>query len=429
MTAGTNTSSGNATTTETIPAYQKYEFTINGIDGLNGVGTCYDTKDMKRIESVDLSTLTWTDNGNNTFSASITGIKPETTNLLCSIYYDSMTVDANGVITIGSSVSPTGDLFYELETPVSTGQPAFEPIPLKSGDNWVVNDMGLEYFIQPANTNCPVNQVSYYYENLKDKLVNMSELKVTAASFNGNSVPLEGIRIGDANYRLLRQPSMVAPDTIALGIVSNSQLGGCVIIGTSSIVQSQYDVAIGQGSAARGNYSIAIGSLSNNPIHYSITSDGTYSILYHCTSPEYIFFRNEQPNKSKKTTDAYVSGHKLSEFIQSQSMIYYANDGKYYISMTDPDNYKTFSQVVVNGTSTDISASIKGVHIIVTLSNDVVASLDLLPYNTTDSKYYIAYGIASDTPTFVSAYISDNGALVITPPTGLTVSNVQFTIR
>ena len=63
------------------------------------------------------------------------------------------------------------------------------------------------------------------------------------------------------------------------------------------------------------------------------------------------------------------------------------------------------------------------------LSNNVVASLDLLPYDSTNSQAFTAYGIASDTPSFVSAYIDSDGCVVINAPSGLTVTEALYTLR
>ena len=482
LTTGTNGQTYN--TSETIPGYQKHEFSISGIDGLNGLTdntgkiVVYDTKDYRRVGSMNLADYAdvmnydsaeegWIISENDLPNDFNVEFQQEYGAFLFQNGY-SMSGSGNDiVIDNGSdSVKPTGILLYPLSESVATGESAFEPIPLKSGNDWIVDDMGQEYFIQPANTNCPVNQVSYYYENLKDKLQNLPEpVEVTAASWNVTDQGLNGLKVGNITYKIIPHGNYGSntPNSIAFGIGSaiKNNADYSVVFGYYAKAEGQhgtsvgaysrtaynYGVAIGHSAncfAANGvaigynanpyvSFAIAIGSFAVNPIPDSATFDGTYDVsstfkggqrTWHCYNPGKVFFRNEYNDTSKQTFASYASGHFLSEYIQNNELV--LESGKYYISYTDADNFKTFSNNRISGTDNDITASVTGVHLTVKLSNNVVASLDLLPY---DSQAFTAYGIASDTPTFVSAYIDSDGCVVVTPPSGVTVTSVMYNLK
>ena len=69
----------------------------------------------QKVLSVDLSTLTWTED-DGTYSAEVDNIKPDTTNVMCSTGQE---VSVSGTtISLVSDSSPTGTLFYEAGTPV-----------------------------------------------------------------------------------------------------------------------------------------------------------------------------------------------------------------------------------------------------------------------------------------------------------------------
>lgn len=436
LTTGTVNNASYAKTDITIPAYKKYEFNISGIDGLNGLVNssgeiaCADTKDYTRVGIVDLSTLSWTA-GSGTFSASVTGIKQSTDLLLASKYIGSeMSVDAQGVITITSAESPTGSLYFELETPVSTGHNPFEPIALKDAYGWIVDDMGSEYFIQPANTNCPVNQVSYYYPNLKDKLVNIQEpIEVVALNyFTYSDTSLPGIQIGLGKYKL-------AP----VGEVGHSY---AISIGTSSRATSQYSASFGYSARATGNRAtsigaesvadktggIALGAGARNTLPNCLVIDSTSTNRkYQAKTPAEIMFRFEDINQFANAEDAYIYKHYLSEFVQNNALV--EEGGKYYVSYTNSTNYVTFSKSYYNGNATDISRGFTGLHLVLKLSNNVVASLDLLPYDDANTQAFTAYGLASDTPTFVSAYVDADGCVIITAPSGITIVEAKYNLR
>ena len=447
LTSGTLTSSNKANTDVAIPPYVKHEFVIDGIDGLNGIGEVCDTKDMKRIESVDLSTLTWTQDG-SVYKASISGIKPETTNILATKYLGSeMSVDNQGVLSITTASSPTGTLLYELATPVATGESAFEPIPLKSGDTYVVDDMGSEYFIQPSGTNCPVNQVSYYYPNLKDKLVNLEEgTKVERISYDYSLQPLEAIKIGIGKYRILPFGSIGSnQSSLAIGYNSDANRSNAISIGYSAICRGNSSTALGHSAYCYGAYcvsigcdsycellnSVAVGYQAKNYLQASVSFDSPNSTnrTYQCYSPEKIFFRNGDVNSTMQSYSSYKSGHYLSEYVQNQTLV--LQDGKYYISYTDANNYKTFKTNCVSGTATDISASVTGVHITVELdgtTSHAVVGLDLKPYGTYG---YDSYGRVNvdGTVTDIYATMDADGCVLITPPAGSTIVSVTYNLK
>lgn len=452
----------NAFTEATIPSYQKHEFNISGIDGLNGLldntgkVSVYDTKDYRRVGSMDLSEYAnvmvydsdwggWileapSDIDINLFDEGVY-LSEKGYSIL-----DSTDENDNDILIIyngSDSVKPTGTLLYPLSTPVATGESAFEPIALKSGDNWVVDDMGSEYFIQPANTNCPVNQVSYYYENLKDKLVNMQEpIEVASATYDYSNPALSGLKIGNLTYKLCpvgstnNYYSFAIGDTAratsayALAIGGSSYANGGLAIGYGANALQPDCVSIGHSANCYKRESIAIGSGTYNYLERSITFDGFSAgeaRTYHCYSPEKIFFRYVPSNNSYTTYESCISGHYLSEFITNKTLV--ENSGNYYIAYTSATDYKTFTILVNSSGQTDISVGFTGVHLVVKLSNNVVASLDLLPYDSDNSQAFTAYGIASDTPTFVSGYLDAYGIVHLTAPSGVTISEVKYNLR
>lgn len=479
LTTGTLTNSSGATDVE-IPAFEKHEFDITGIDGLNGVtlsdGTIVaDTKDYTRVGHIaDLSSLTWTA-GSGTYSATIADIKPSTTGLLATKYIGTeMSVDSTGVITITTSSSPTGELFYELNEAIPTGEDAFEPIPLKANGEWIVNDMGSEYFIQPANTNCPVNQLSLYFENLKDKLVNLSIPEIKDTTWNENYEPLNAISINGVSYRLLPQGTLGWNDKTANILIGNGSTitsgnsgrrytnnvcigestqvigGSSVVVGARALASVPYGserygmVSIGYYATTNVQYATAIGYRSICGIADAVSFDGNQLVsntssgggqrtlmLY---DPTKLFFKNDYTTKSSYA--AYTAGHYLSEYIQNNPMHCAHTNGttvfesatansSWYSEYTNTTNYKTFTKNVVNGVETTIDKKINGVHIVVELrsySRNCV-SLDLLPYDSTNGPCY-SYGRivielesgGTKLDCEISAYIDSDGAVQIDCP-------------
>lgn len=450
-----------------IPAYHKYEFDISGLseNGLNGLKSnsttgstfeVYDTKDYTRVGSIDLSTLhdymTWdseygwaldTTHISNYMEALESGTSIG--ELGCLLTQQYMTFDGDPAEHIlylnngDSTNKPTGTMLYPLETPVATGSPAFEPIALKSGDTWVVDDMGSEYFIQPANTNCPVNQVSYYYENLKDKLVNLEMPEVEAIGFNKNNNKLEGLNINGNRYKNI--PFYIAEDNQSISVGQNATSYGqySTSFGYNASGSANYSVVIGRNSLSGGNGGIALGA--NVQVYYPnlFMYDGNNNnwIRTLCSySPNYIFFRNEHskignPMTPLNGSDNYPSGHYLSEYIQNNALV--LQDGKYYISYTDADNFKTFSNNRISGTDTDITSTVKGVHITVKVSGTTshsVVGLDLLPYDSTNSYGFDSYGrVAVDgVVQDILATIDSAGCVVITLATG-TIDSVTYNLK
>lgn len=488
LTSGTNINDSRAKTTETIPAYEKHEYSFD-VSNLNGLSnTLYDTKDLRKIGSVDLSTLSWTA-GTGTYSATITDMKEDTATLLATNYLIADMSVSGQIITIAASASPTGTLLYELANPVETGLEPFEPILID------VNDMGSETFVQPSNTNCPVNQLSYYYQNLKDKLANLAEVEPTL--YNANYASLQSLKIGSDNYRILPLGDIYAvstnPYALAIGqgtfaytegisIGYTGQYGGgndgsyAVRIGVRS-QSTDYGVTIGNAAQAWGTsgimvigsqaysnaigtisiginasassyarYAISIGYASMNRIEESVTFDGrTLLSTWSTTTPKggqrtlhlydtaKIFFRNEVINEVKNTFASYTAGHFLSEYIQNNTLTL-GTAGKYYLTYTDSDNYTTFTKNVVSGTATDIDKKITGVHITCKVSgtsSHSVVGLDLLLYDSTSS-----YGFDScarvkvdGAITDITATIDSDGVVNITVPSGATIDEVLYNIR
>ena len=447
LTTGSTRTQSYPTTTVDIPEYISYTYNV-GVADLMGLTNVYDTKDYTRVGQVDLSTLSWTDNGDSTYTAvAPSDMDTDITNvdLLSDTYIQSEMSISGGSITIASSSSPTGVLYYQLENQIATGEDAFEPISIE------VNDMGMEYF---TGTNyAPVNQLSVYYQNLKDKLVNLEEIEVSAVNYNSSNTPLSGLKIGnnyyslapytvyntnynnsslsigsDArayNYSVAYGPSAWATSNsgyvVAIGYNCSSNNTGSIVIGSQARSYGNYAISIGANTYNnRAAYSIAIGCSSMNYITDSISFDGdsaSSSGAYNggqrtlqMYSPEKIFFRNEVVSNTKTTFASYTSGHYLSEYIQNNSLTLTEASGVYTSS-------ETFS-----------GSEINGVHITVKLSTNVVVGLDLLPYDSDNSQAFTAYGLESNTPTFISAYIDSTGAIVITPASA-TITETSYYLR
>ena len=512
LTTGTYHSSSYARTNMPIPDYQKHEYNINA-DNLYGIPdnsdnhcSVYDTVDAQRVGSIDLSeyqdkiTLRYIEEDNDYawfISKEDLPQNMDTSGFPNNSYLASKGSNLNefynddeeviGILIFNDSTTnkPTDTILYPLLEPVATGADPFEPIRIE------VNDMGSEYFIQPENTNCPVNQLSQYYENLKDKLVNLQQVDISALNFNASFEALSALKINDKFYKLINQGTATKETSIAIGrnssaggttgthdnsvvvgyyatgytnsIVvgsnasssasdcvvigknagaSTSQASGSIVIGCNSGDTINYTCASGACSVVIGTkarqlgdatYSITLGHSSRNLIEKSLSIDGqdSYSTrTYQAFSPQNIWFRFDYVHGTDLVYNnfaAYKSSHFLSEYICNNTLT--LQDGKYYVSYTDASNYKTFTSNVVSGTATDITSTITGVHITLKLSTDVVVGIDLLPYDTANSKYFTGYGIASDTPTFVSAYIDSDGCVVINPPAGVTIVEATYNIR
>lgn len=435
---------------DSVPAYEKHEYNISGIDGLNGlvdaVGNIvvYDTKDYARVGSINLadyqSVMTWdSDEGGWVIPVSSLPNNIDISLLSLEMVYLSQkgyTADAyvpdeeiEGLLIYNGDDSvnkPTGLLYYPLSEPVATGSDPFEPIQIE------VNDMGLEYFTQPTGANCPVNQVSLYYQNLKDKLVNLQMPEIEATSFNNDNTALNGLKINGSSYKLapvgdirdewsvaIGQSSMASSSGTAFGRNANATFSGTAI---GSIASAN------QGAIAIGKY-----CLNNvaNTFAFDDASSSTILKTMQIGTPSNIFFRNYKLDNSKYNLSDYTSGHYLSEYIQNNTLT--ADSGKYYISYTDSNNYKTFSKSVTSGTATDISASVTGVHITVkvtgTTSHSVVG-LDLLPYDATNGYGFNSYGRVDVDGTIqdILATIDSDGCVVITLATG-TITEVKYNLR
>lgn len=481
-------------TNAVVPPFIKHEFNISGISNLKGIPdnsknhcSVYDTVDTTSVKSVDLSTLNWTA-GEGTFSAEISDIKADTTNLLATQYLGSEMSVSGTTITITTTVSPTGTLLYELAEPVATGVEPFKPIPLKDDqDNWIINDMGSEYFT--GLLVCPVNQVSYYYQNLKDKLVNLKIPEIGYLEYSYKYRPLNAINIGDEKYRILPLGTVKHNNDISIGLYSSSTGSGstkasiaigvssnaagsssiaigyevncytqanysiaigvsaiCSRVGTISIgyaaqtPASNYAIAIGYSSYSNAENGIAIGYQSKNHIKDGVSFDGSssnYRRTIHLYSIENIFIRNEDISDSKTNYDSYTSGHYLSEYVQNKELVRETGTNKYYLEWVDSSNYKTITKNVASGTDTVIDKKITGMHITVKVTgtaatpSHAVVGLDLLPYDSTNSYGFVSCGKVEVDGNIVdiSATIDSDGVVNITAPTGCTIDKVYYNIR
>lgn len=407
LTTGTINDQYKAKTDMPIPPYVKHEFDVN-VSGLNGIPddsenhcSVYDTTDTTRVGIIDLSTITdWTVEG-SVYSATISGIKPSTTQIYSNQYAQAlMSVDENGVLSITTDARPTGSLAFELAEPVSTGNPAFEPIPLKdSQGNWIVNDMGSEYFT--GIDTCPVNQVSIYMANLKDKLVNLEmpdyipKIQVSSTfeasekinNSTWNPYPaLSMLKLDGIQYKLIPQGTLTGssyPTTesdyqsmLAVGVSSNARPNSVAVGQSANAYNMSVSVGVSAGQTSTNyttnlgyyawstqSYGIAIGYSAKNYIQYGLSFDGTGAKNTCRTIQLYdadkIFFRNEVMSSSKTTFASYTQGHTLAEYIQLQTLA-----GTW-------DEYGEFLSTATNFNSSEIN----GVEIVLTLinSNDSLA--------------------------------------------------------
>lgn len=475
LTTGTLNNSYYANTNATIPAYVKHEITLTGISGLNGIPdnsanhcSVYDTTDTQRVGVIDLATLTWTTE-NNKKVATIPGIKPSTVHIFSEKYgYNQMSVDENGVLTIDTTSNPSQLCLFELAEPIATGNPAFTSIPIKVNNDWIVNDMGSEYFI--GTDKCPVNQVSTYIANLKDKLVNLEETSIMASAWTYGNPQMSAVAINGTTYNLVPLGKTYNSTSLAIGYntvagstnnpyystllgqnASNTN-GYGVAIGSSAsatmysvaigpydcMANANYCISIGYSSRVFQQYSIGIGYCVYNTLGYTVSFDSTElgkQMTYQCYNPTKIFFRNEVPDYSKNTFAKYTQGHFLNEYIQNNLL---TNDGtdltKYYLSYTDTNNYKTITGNCVSGTFTAIDKLINAVHITLKISGTTshsVVGLDLLPYDATNSYGFTSYGrvIVDGTVEDITATIDSDGIIVITAPTGATIDEARYNIK
>lgn len=439
LTTGSTSSQNYPTTTKTIPQYVKYEYPQNeslGINGLNGIPdnsetgcSVYDTIDMIRVGSVDLSTLpvSTTSGGSVTTHyinlQDIPNIDKTSNNFLCEDIPAGIVISEPYLILTfnGSDHVLSGNMLYKLETPISTGNNPFEAIQIE------VNDMGSEYFL--GTDVCPVNQTSIYIKNLKDKLVNLETPIIEAVSYNSAASVLEGLNINGNYYRLTQLGNATGSGSIAIGSGSNagsnsyntlygnltyssgsyntiigynasSNAGQCVVIGRGSsastssasgsivigcdggnisyatVAAGMYAVVIGYQARQLGSaqYTITLGGASRNLIEKTLCIDGnsvSTQRTYQVYSPNNIWFRNEVVNDNTfaaNNFEYYKLSHFLSEYICNNELT--LQDNKYYVSYTDASNYKTFTSNVISGTATDITSTITGVHITVILTDN-----------------------------------------------------------
>lgn len=309
----------NSSDYDKLPKYKKIEYELTGINDLKGIPdsstnhcSVYDERDIKRVGEIDLSTLTWTQ-ADTVFAATISDIKDSTTAVLAEKYLQSeISVGENGLVSITTDSTPTGKMIYELAVPIKTGLDKFEPIQIE------VNDMGIEWF--EGTTECPINQIAYYYQNLKDKLVNLNIQTISAFTYDYYSstqgTNAVGIVIDGEKYNFLPYSiSIIGTATSgyhalsigpgatndgsygALNIGSSSKAsasdssfsqGYCVAVGNCAEVSGQ-GVAIGYDAAANYSNSIALGykveTFARNTFSYG---DRTLEN----TSLDSIYFRN-----------------------------------------------------------------------------------------------------------------------------------------
>lgn len=270
---------------------------------------------------------------------------------------------------------------------------------------------------------------------------------VEAASFDKNNTPLDGLKIGSTTYKLVPQGIVSERSSTAIGFnASASGRSNAVALGTDTYITGDGSVAVGKGAVcndegvsigssagttvygaiaigssakAQNQRAVAIGYAAKNYISNSVTFDGDYGnydkdlIMY---GPTRLFFRNENQTSSKNTLGSYTKGHFLSEYL-------------WFNELTGTTSGTTFTS-----TKTFSSSEIHGVHITLKISGSTshaVVGLDLLPYDSTNSYGFSSYGrvevdgVIND----IQATINSSGNVVITLPSGGTLSSATYYLR
>lgn len=156
---------------------------------------------IARIGSVDLATLTWSESS-GTWTASVTGIKSNTANVLSALYAD---VAVSGTsVSITSTVSPTGLFYYELATPVVTD---VTPVPfdLVSHDNTIFQtagdlQAGIEATYDGLNQTIaldPAHTYAFNHQYVEDSIIT-GESSIDCVGTEDNLVDLTQLYAGDA---------------------------------------------------------------------------------------------------------------------------------------------------------------------------------------------------------------------------------------
>ena len=172
--------------------------------GVDGAADEYDVvngKFSKKISSIDLSTLTWTESS-GVWTATISDIKSNTANVLSALYAD---IAVNGTsVSITSSSSPTGLLYYELATPVVTDV-TLVAFNLVSHDNTIFQTSGdLQAGIEATYDGLsqtialdPAHVYAFNHQYVEDSIIT-GESSIDCVGTEDNLVDLTQLYAGDA---------------------------------------------------------------------------------------------------------------------------------------------------------------------------------------------------------------------------------------
>lgn len=184
--------------TQPFATTQQEMFGVGDVrDELNVTGG----KFSKKISSIDLSTLTWTESS-GVWTATISDIKSNTINVL-SASYSSVSVNGTDV-SITSTVSPTGLLYYELATPVVTDVTPVS-VNLLSHDNTIFQTAGdlqstIEATYDGLNQNITLDPTHTYIVNhqyISDSIIT-NESSIDCVGTEDNLVDLTQLYNGDS---------------------------------------------------------------------------------------------------------------------------------------------------------------------------------------------------------------------------------------
>lgn len=243
---------------------------------------------------------------------------------------------------------------------------------------------------------------------------------VAGASYNVSNTALEGITINGTTYKLLpfvsTLPQAWAGESLAIGTGATINSYWQVAVGYYAQASSSTATAIGSNARDSGG-GVAIGYKSSNFIPGGICFDSGDSFrTIHLQGTNRIFFRNEAPNVSKVAFSSYTQGHYLNEYIQLNELV------------------GTTSGTTFTSTKAFNSSEIHGVHVTLKIdgtTSHAVVGLDLLPYDSSNSYGFNSYGrvevdgVIND----IQATINSSGNVVITLPSGGTLSSATYYLR
>ena len=208
--------------------------------------------------------------------------------------------------------------------------------------------------------------------------------------------------------------SNARPNSVAVGQYATAY-NASVSVGTSAGQSSTtYTTNLGYYAWSTTSNGVAIGYQTRNYISYGISFDGDTAKSTCRTLQLYdadkIFFRNAQQSSSKTTFASYTQGHYLSEYIYENTLELTESSGVY-------TSTKTFA-----------GSEIKGVHVKVVLDSMAVCSFDLEKYNS-DEGAYTAFAICTSNKDLITAEMDSTGAVVITPPSGTSITKATYYLR